>query len=93
MNYKEKVGVFFTQPGAEEINGFKVTATFLTSREISDILQRTVFNEREKLKLLCCSVLKKFSISMMKNGIDRERLSPFQQNRETITAKLPQAKN
>jgi len=46
--------VFFTQPGAEEINGFKVTATFLTGREISDILQKTVLNEWEKIKLLCC---------------------------------------
>lgn len=30
-----------TQPGAEEINAFKVTETFLTSRKISHILQRS----------------------------------------------------
>lgn len=30
---------------------------------------------------------------MMQNGIDRQRLTPFQQNRETIAANVPQVKN
>lgn len=91
VNYieKKKEIFFFTQTGAEDINGFEITATFLTDRKISDILQRTVLKEWEKIKLLCCCVFKKFSIYMLQNDVTREKLNLF--NRiGRITAKLPQ---
>lgn len=40
--------------------------------------------------MLLCEVLKKFSTHTMKNDADREKLTLFQQQRQTTAAKLPQ---
>lgn len=74
------------------MNGFKVTATFLTDRKISDSLQRSVLSEQEKIKLLCCCVFKKFSIHTLQNEVNQEKLNLVKRIGR-ITAKLPQGQN
>lgn len=43
--------------------------------------------------MFLCGVFKKLSIHMMKNDVDREKVSLFQQHRQTTAAKLSQVQN